>query len=297
MPDSQGFCCPCDAQTSWQQSVFGGATDRSRGNVNCNLFQSNLFLNGVPASASCLRNADLWYAAYTIGDASYEFVLTLTLTQAARNATGSAGVSAPPPPASAAAAFTTEVLTLSPVTIVALNGAQTVGAELLGDLGGFQEMPVLSQKLLFIPRPTNGSGAGDPGRWPLLDKSAVSLDGSGCDKPGTMFSGFRNQPNKCGVPAGSCLSNQLQDIVDTDAVAMADGRVPRHNVAGLDAGAPELHDALPGAPSADKKRLALPARQLRNSIVVLTLNADSVRFVVNFSPGRILSAEARMRFA
>ncbi len=297
VPDSQGFCCPCDAQTSWQQSVFGGATDRSRGNVNCNLFQSNLFLNGVPASASCLRNADLWYAAYTIGDASYEFVLTLTLTQAARNATGSAGGSAPPPPASAAAAFTTEVLTLSPVTIVALNGAQTVGAELLGDLGGFQEMPVLSQKLLFIPRPANGSGAGDPGRWPLLDKSAVSLDGSGCDKPGTMFSGFRNQPNKCGVPAGSCLSNQLQDIVDTDAVAMADGRVPRHNVAGLDAGAPELHDALPGAPSADKKRLALPARQLRNSIVVLTLNADSVRFVVNFSPGRILSAEARMRVA
>ena len=47
--DSQGFCCPCDAQASWQQTVLGGATDTSRGNVNCDLFASNLFLNGLPA--------------------------------------------------------------------------------------------------------------------------------------------------------------------------------------------------------------------------------------------------------
>ncbi len=281
IPDSQGFCCPCDAQSSWQQSVFGGATDRSRGNVNCNLFQSNLFLNGLPASASCMRYSELWYAAYSVSSASYEFQLTLTLTPSANGtAAGGGGGGAP------------EVLTLSPVTLVALNGAQTVAAELLGDLGGFQEMPVLSQKLLFIPRPANGSaGAGDPARWPLLDASAVSLDGSGCDKPGVMFSGFRNQPNKCGVPAGSCLGNQLQDIVDADDAAAATGATPRHNLGALGVGAPRMRDALPGAAAPDKKRLALPATQLRNSIVVLTLNADAIRFVVNFSPGRILSAE------
>ena len=151
---------------------------------------------------------------------------------------------------------------------------------------------MLSQKLLFIPRPTgNASDGGDPNAWPLLDTSAVSLDGSGCDKPGTMFSAFRDQPNKCGVPAGSCLSNQLQDMVDADAAAMAAGNAPRNNVAALQVGAAALHDALPGASSPDKKRLALPATQLRNSIVTLTLNADSVRFVVNYSPGRIISAQ------
>jgi hypothetical protein len=117
--------------------VFGGATDRSRGNVNCNLFQSNLFLDGVPASASCLRNADLWYAVYSIAQASYEFTLTLTLTTAAPNATragAGAAAAAPPPPAQAQR----EVLTLSPVTIVTINEGRTVAAELLGDLGGFQ---------------------------------------------------------------------------------------------------------------------------------------------------------------
>ena len=282
--DSQGFCCPCDAQSTWQQSVLGGATDRSRGQVNCNLFSSNLFLNGLPASASCLRMSDKWYAAYTLGDASYEFTLAVTITKAAANATGGA----PPPPLSALR----EVLSLSPISVVALNAGSTVAAELLGDLGGFVETPVLSSKLLFIPRPGNSSAVTDDvGSWPLLDRSAVSLDGSGCDKPGVMFSGFRNQPNRCGVPAGSCLSNQLQDIVDADAVAMAAGNTPRSNVAALQAGAPSLRDAQPGAMSPDKKRLALPTTQLRNSIVVLSLNADSVRFVVNYSPGRIISAE------
>ena len=114
--------------------MLGGATDRSRGNVNCNLFSSNLFLSGVPASASCLRMSPLWYAAYQISEASFEFQLSITLTTAASNATSAAaGAQAPPP-----AAPVYEVLTLSPVQIVALNQAQTVGAELLGDLGGFQ---------------------------------------------------------------------------------------------------------------------------------------------------------------
>jgi hypothetical protein len=289
--DSQGFCCPCDAQSSWQQSVLGGATDRSRGNVNCNLFASNLFLNGLPASASCLRLSPTWYAAYTLGEASYEFSLAITLTPQAANATtASLGRAAPPPPP---LSLQREVLSLSPVSVVAINAGATVAAELLGDLGGYAETPVLSSKLLFIPRPGSNVSAplDDVGTWPLLDRSAVSLDGSGCDKPGMMFSGFRNQPNRCGVPAGSCLSNQLQDIVDADAVAMAAGNMPRSNVAALQAGAASLRDAQPGAMTPDKKRLALPTTQLRNSIVVLSLNADSVRFVVNFSPGRIISAE------
>jgi len=279
--DSQGFCCPCDAQSTWQQSVLGGATDRSRGQVNCNLFSSNLFLNGLPASASCLRMSDKWYAAYTLGDASYEFTLAVTITKAASNTTAGGGSSS-----------LREVLSLSPVSVVAINAGSTVAAELLGDLGGFVETPVLSSKLLFIPRPANNSTLSDDvDTWPLLDRSAVSLDGSGCDKPGVMFSGFRNQPNRCGVPAGSCLSNQLQDIADADAVAMAAGNMPRSNVAALQAGAPSLRDAQPGAMSPEKKRLALPTTQLRNSIVTLSLNADSIRFVINYSPGRIISAE------
>jgi hypothetical protein len=66
--------------------------------------------------------------------------------------------------------------------------------------------------------------------------------------------------------------------------------VPQRNLAALGLGQPQLHSALPGAPSPSLKRLALPSTQLRNSIVVLTLAADSIKFVVNYSPGRIVSA-------
>ena len=271
--DSQGFCCPCDAQASWQQTVLGGATDSSRGNVNCDLFASNLFLNGLPASASCLRLSETWYAGYSVGIASYEFILSVSLSSGGN---------------------VSETLQLSPVTLVAVGANQTVAAELLGDLGGFQETPVLIQKMLFIPRPNSSAAGdgGDPARWPLLDTAAVSLDGSGCDKPGVSFAGFRNQPQACSQTAGACLSNQLQDIVDADAALAAQGHTPRHNLGALGLGSPSLRDPLPGAPSPSRKRLALPSTQLRNSIVTLTLNADAVRFVVNFAPGRILSASA-----
>lgn len=52
--NSQGFCCPCDAATTWQQTVLGGATDLSRGNVNCNFFS---------ASMVRARRGDGWRAA------------------------------------------------------------------------------------------------------------------------------------------------------------------------------------------------------------------------------------------
>ena len=272
VPNSQGFCCPCDAQATWQQSVLGGATALSRGNVNCDLFTANMFFNGLPASGHCLRMAPQWYAGYSIGVADYEFVLNVTITPVNSTNAGT-------------------VLQLSPATLVAIDSNQTVAAELLGDLGGFQETPVLSTKMVFIPIP-NGSStdSGDPSLWPLLDTSAVSLDGSGCDKPGVMFSGFETQPNACSQPAGTCLSNQLTDIVAADAALMSAGNVPKHNLAALSLGTPQLHDALPGAPSPNLKRLAVPSAQLRNSIVVLTLSADSIRFVVNYAPGHIVSA-------
>ena len=277
VPDSQGFCCPCTAQSSWQQSVLGGATDQSRGNVNCNLFAANLFLSGVPASAHCLRLDPDAFAGYSLGSAEYEFQLSVAINAAPAN-----GTAALPTPG--------EVLVLSPATVVALGANGSVAAELLGDLGGFQDSPVLSQSMLFVPRPANGSSPGDPALWPLLPTSAVSLDGSRCNVPGTSFSAFRNQANACAQPAGACLGNQLADIVAADAARVAAGQAPRNNVAALGVGAAALHTALPGAMSPLKKRLALPCGQLRNSIVVLSLAADDIRFVVDVSPGYIANA-------
>ena len=35
--------------------------------------------------------------------------------------------------------------------------------------------------------------------------------GTECNKIGTSFAAFRDQPDRCGVPLGTCLSNQVSD--------------------------------------------------------------------------------------
>lgn len=148
------------------------------------------FLNGLPASASCLRLNDSWYAGYAIGESSAEFTITVSIAAAAVAAPGPAAASdsapgsashppaapAPPPPPPASAA---EALSLSPAALVAVGAGGRVAAELLGDLGGYQATPDLSASMLFIPTPASGDGdAGDPLLWPLLPTSGVSLDGT-----------------------------------------------------------------------------------------------------------------------
>lgn len=232
-------------------------------------------MDGIPASASCPRLSPNWLAGYRIGAAAYEFNIRVVISQA-MNDTNSTGM--------------LEVLTLSPSSLVAVNTDQTVSAELLGDLGGFQESLVLQEKMLFIPIPNaSQSDSGPPGRWPIIDISGVSLNGEGCDQPGVSFAGFYGQPNRCTQPVGTCLGHQLQDVIDADASRMQAGLTPQYNLAGLGVGNPELHDAQPGATQANLKRLALPSTTLRNSIVLLQVSAAEVSFVKNYSPGHIVS--------
>lgn len=116
----------------------------------------------------------------------------------------------------------------------------------------------------------------------------VTLDGTECNKVGASFSAFRNQPSQCGVPQGSCLNNQLRDFLLADRARVASGQAPLY-LASL-YGAGSIRDPLPRAPQPGSKRLAFPITQLRNTVVQLTLSADSIRFVVNVSPGFIAAA-------
>lgn len=213
-PAAQGFCCPCSAGEAWQQTVMGGAIATSRGNLNCNLFAQNLFLTGVPATAraattttrralsaqhasrcashpgahpplrppllhqaSCLRFDPQWYSGYAIGAASYDFLLTVTLSQGpsavlppSSSSSGASQQNTPPPPPPQQQL--SETVTVSPAELRGLNGARSVLVELLGDLGGFSETPVLSSSMLFMPFFANGS-TGDSREWLVIDKTRV----------------------------------------------------------------------------------------------------------------------------
>jgi len=261
--------------------------------VNCDFFSQGLFLNGLPGSGSCLRMSDNWLAGYTIGTVAYEFTISIVLEQLAGNLTNTPDqLNVNGTNAASGNASLYEILTLSPAALVATNANETVSAELLGDLGGFQAMPTLETQILFIPIPNaTQTDSGSPSLWPILQMAEVSQDGSECDKPGVSFGGFEGQPNRCNEPAGTCLSNQLQDIIDADAARADMGHVPLHNLGGLGLGSPSLRDAQPSASQPSLKRLALPCTQLRNSIVTLVINADTLRFVKTFSSGFIAAVQ------
>ena len=59
--DSQGFCCECTLAQATSASFTSGSSSSTRAGLDCSLWSSDLFLNGVPGSASCMRYADLWY--------------------------------------------------------------------------------------------------------------------------------------------------------------------------------------------------------------------------------------------
>ena len=67
-------------------------------------------------------------------------------------------------------------------------------------------------------------------KWLLVDKTAVTRDGTVCNKIGTSYTAFRNQQGACRSTAGSCLRNQLEDFQLADEQRIQRGETPVHLV-------------------------------------------------------------------
>lgn len=82
-----------------------------------------------------------------------------------------------------------------------------------------------------------------------------------------------------------CLTNQLKDLRTIDSNRIALGQVPLYLVAQYTYGTSSDLKAFDGGPLS----FALPVTGKRNSLITLAASADSLRFVVNASPGKISS--------
>lgn len=254
--DSQGFCCSCGAD-----QILGTSSTSTRSTtLECNLF-------GSAQSAHCLRMNELWYAAYTLGTPQLHFSITVEARQ--HNGT--------------MAEYT---LDLSPQNPGEASPDSKVTARLLGDLASYEQdmRPLGATKYLMTPSQPASHARVQAGvdAWLLVEKTAVSTDGSTCNQIGTSHSAFRHQANKCQSTAGSCLKNQLEDLQAADERRIANGEMPLNRVSGLGSFAPYV-DAN-GA-----QYVAYVSRTTRNSLVTLTLDADDIRFVVAESSGQVES--------
>mgnify|MGYP006133543501 CR=1 FL=1 len=252
--NSQGFCCAC----SFDQTL--GISDESTraGSLACDLF-------GNMESSHCLRMDPLWYSAFEIGPAELHFTIDVTINGSAVSA---------------------EVLRLGPHAPTARSGDGRVVAKLIGDFAAWQTELELSHKYLVAPTLPEGHARVAEGTdaWMLVDKAEVGLDGTQCNVPGVSYSAFRNQPNPCGQPAGSCLGGQLEDLRQEDDERLAEGRPSRYLVSGYGTFAPYRQGS--------RQYVAYTMQRLQASLVTLMIDAASIRFVVQSSPGIILTLEA-----
>lgn len=238
IPLSGGFCCSCTAL------AFFTGLSASSGRGSCSALSTR-------QTAFCLEPYGDSWSAYEVISSRIDYSLELSLSGTDRNG-----------------AQLSKKLTLSPAQrISTLEG---ILATLVGELSPSSESAALSGLVLLGP-PSKGE-------WLALGRDAFSFDGSVCDRIGTSYAAFQNQPRRCEVAAGSCLRNQISDLLSRDAKAVASGSTPSFLLSRF------------GNFTQSGGGLRSLYSQISTSIVTIELPASHFTFRTNSGNGRILSA-------
>ncbi|KAL6052198.1 Generative cell specific-1 [Balamuthia mandrillaris] len=261
---SQGFCCECDFGQVLQIS-----NEDTRAGLDCKLWGTD------SSSAHCLRFDTLWYDAFEIGTAETFFDVTLNLIKRDSSNDG----------------YVTDKIVLSPENTIVQSADKSIFAKLIGDFAPWKAVPVLSEKIFFVPsvprdHPRVLAGSA---HWMLVDKSRVDFSGTVCNKIGVSFEAFRYQPDACSQLPSSCLRYQLEDYHTEDIVKESKGLSGSYFVKYWGKFVEQN-----GILQKDSQRyLSFELEQLQASLVTLTFSADDIRFITNLSPGRIVVAVAK----
>lgn len=252
IPYSGGFCCTCPLITI----LTGTSSSPTRGNCSAaNTLQS----------AHCLTFSSQSYSAYTIGDARYDFNITVTIDFPGTS-------------------ISQQQLTISPSSKIAANSL--LQAQMIGSFAPTQTPPTLSNKLLMRPVLSKTAPDSQPvsSLWLFVERSQVTFDGSECNKIGVNYAAFQNQNNKCSMQTGSCLANQITDLLFSDSQRISAGLSPNYMLSsfGNFSGTQNI---------ANQTFLSSTFNTDYSTLISLTLNATQLKFVVNPGTASILSAK------
>ncbi|KAI5060382.1 hypothetical protein GOP47_0024802 [Adiantum capillus-veneris] len=250
-PEQTGFCCECTGLTR---------SDHRGMHPNCNLFlETGTSIFKAPyGTRHCLQFHPDWFPTYTVSEGQMEFKITIEVFIGYDTLLSK--------------------LVLSPWDLLAATSDKSVTARLHGDLAGYKQMPEFQSVYFSRPPKTVILNRSD---WVVIDKIKYSLDGRVCDRIGTLYTAFCNQISRCTSPFNSCLRFQLQDYIEEDSSRLLKGLRPRFALTQYG----EFDYTNEGSYS----RFLLPLQEITKSIITLELNADNVKFLVNRSPGKILS--------
>lgn len=262
IPYSQGFCCSCGTC-----SALGICSANARMSLACDLF-------GSYSVASCLRFGNSWYSGFSIGTASMWFTMDLKFT---RNNTD--------------AGKDSSTLTLSPSRLDAADKDFGSYAQIIGTFHPSVEPLYLSDKMLFVPSLANPLGTRGAAEYMILPLDMVTLDGKECNKVGVSYFAFASQGSRCELGAGSCLGNQLVDLRKADKRSVSAGKPASYM--GTRFGDLQLMEETLGQSdsSAAGTHLTFPSAAPPSTMITVTINADSLQYVVSVASGDITRAE------
>lgn len=277
IPYSQGFCCDCSIC-----AAIKVCTANARSALACNLL-------GVYSSASCLRFGALWYSGFTIGSASIWFEIELNLTSHKGNET-----------------VKSSTLTLSPDQLGSSDVIFGCEAQLVGTFDPSVEPQYFGDKMLFVPSiPVSSSivQAGLP-EYMILPDTMITIDGTECNKVGVSYYAFNSQGNRCQMSAGSCLENQLTDFRTSDMLRIAKGESPQYMVAAYgEVSLQEFEsDSSNTSQGGESKGSSAPSPYLTyvspappETLITVTINADTLQYVQSVASGKIIKAELNQK--
>ncbi|WVZ65626.1 hypothetical protein U9M48_014956 [Paspalum notatum var. saurae] len=193
---TEPVCCPCG--------------DHSRVSSSCGNF-INTIAKGKANTAHCLRFLGDWFHVWEIGTRSLGFSVKVQV-----NKKGSVS----------------EVV-VGPENRTVVSTDNFLRVNLLGEFGGYTDIPSFEDFYLVTPSKGAGTDIGDEySKWMLLERVLFTIDHLECDKIGVSYKAFQNQPNFCTMPFQSCLSHQLWNFWETDQTRINEKKQPLYVVQG-----------------------------------------------------------------
>lgn len=184
----------------------------------------------------------------------------------------------------------TKTLVLSPSQMTARSKQDGIQVEMIGDFASYAELESLRDHWLMIPiQPglsPNEIFSSNLNMWMVFPPSLVSTIGE-CDKIGVSYTSFKFQSDRCSRPFESCLSNQIYHYQLEDQLRLSKGLKPLYNIqrfGGGQANQGQLRELSSGL------SLKLPLKQMRTSLIQVSIKADGFRYVRNVGHGVIVEA-------
>ena len=253
---SQGFCCQCEL------SQIIGTSDETLRGKSCKVL--NLGVNS--ATAHCLRYDELWFSAYEVNTYSLSYTIKVNIINSVN-------------------ASDYQTLTLTPSNTISSTEDGAILVKLIGDFLPLDGLPQdYSSYYLLTPSYPESNIFVVEGSlyWMLVKNTMFTLDGRECDKIGVSYYAFKTQGSKCQVNRGSCLNNQIYDLINEDLDLMQNNQSPKYLLSFDTTKKWSFYSY-----SKLNKKLSYTLSGNINTLITIELKADEIKYVVNVSKGQI----------